>query len=508
MLGEEGAYAGLERGVAHEILELLQDRWSLVVDDRAIVALGLVEVGELLPERTGPIGLVDGVRRRLGAEVERLPRVRRWIDLIERLGRHERGEPLLEPEIVEPAHGHEIAEPLMGHFVQDGREAIETLRQSRSLAEDESVFIVEDGARMLHPSKRERRCKNEVELLEWKRATVVALHPVQRTMIQVEQGVEVGFRGAGAPDVCRNRAAIPRRGGVAPWPGSEGDEIRADRLGLIEARRHPITRGVGGLDGSVGDDRPARRRGQCKADPSLQVGLIEAGEELIRIRRNEQGVEVVAAVGRVMRANDACPAGRDVGGELEVERVLPRLEQLSRNDEVTVPGCVRRDRVTVDRGAAKSSASEVEYGVSRVRSLETDADSTHRAIQRRHVEREIIADVVYRRGAMAGEAMGDADIDLGRRVGNPSLQHQHGPFEDVDVPKRIARDDEKVPGRSDPDFAQVPGAEQLGSVHRRGSERLRWSEAGLRQRHEFLCIPPVRKHSAVGPHDDRNAGLA
>ena len=122
---EERPQSRLERRVADEIVELLEHGRRLVVDDRAVVALGLVEIVERLPERARAGGLVHRVRRRLVAEVERLPRVGIGLELGERLGRHERREPFLEPEVVEPAHRDQVAEPLVRDFVQDGREAPE-----------------------------------------------------------------------------------------------------------------------------------------------------------------------------------------------------------------------------------------------------------------------------------------------------------------------------------------------------------------------------------------------
>ena len=83
-------------------------------------------------------------------------------------------------------------------------------------------------------------------------------------------------------------------------------------------------------------DRPVGGRGEREADAGLEVGLIEAGEELVGVGRDEQGVEVVAPVGRVVVADDARPARRDVGDEVEVERVLAGSKQTGRDEEVSV----------------------------------------------------------------------------------------------------------------------------------------------------------------------------
>src|SRR5205807_7606494 len=46
---EEVVHAELERGLAYQMIELLEHTRRLVVHDRAVVALRLIEVRELLP---------------------------------------------------------------------------------------------------------------------------------------------------------------------------------------------------------------------------------------------------------------------------------------------------------------------------------------------------------------------------------------------------------------------------------------------------------------------------
>src|SRR5689334_8212061 len=62
-----------ERAVTDEVVELFEHARRLVVDDRAVVALRLIEVRQLLPDGRGSGGDVDVVRRRLVAEIERHP---------------------------------------------------------------------------------------------------------------------------------------------------------------------------------------------------------------------------------------------------------------------------------------------------------------------------------------------------------------------------------------------------------------------------------------------------
>ena len=217
-----------------------------------------------------------------------------------------------------------------------GREPAEPAGQGRPLAEDEAVLAVEDRAGMLHAAEGKRRREHEVELLERVRPPEVALHPVERAAVEREQRVQVRLPGAGAADVGVDRAAALRRAHPMPRPRGEGDEVGADRLGLGEPRGDPPARRVRRSGRSVGDGQPGGRRRERQRHARLQVGLVEAGKELARVGGDEQGVEVVAAVGRVVTPDDARAGRRDVGDEPEVELVLAGAKQAGRDDRVAV----------------------------------------------------------------------------------------------------------------------------------------------------------------------------
>ena len=201
-------HAGLKRFFADEIIELLQHARRLVVHDRAVRTLGLVEIRELLPERRRAGGLIDAVRRRLVALIEGFPRVARGLEIRHRLRRHVRRESFLQPEVVEPAHGDEIAEPLMRDFVQDRREPSEAARERGPFAENETVFVEHHDARMLHSAERKCGREHEVEFFERIRPAEVLLHPADRAMRQREQRVGVSFFRARFSDVHADRASL------------------------------------------------------------------------------------------------------------------------------------------------------------------------------------------------------------------------------------------------------------------------------------------------------------
>jgi hypothetical protein len=96
----------------------------------------------------------------------------------------------------------------VGHLVQDGRVSSEPTGQGGPLAEDEPVLAVEDRAGMLHAAEWKGRGEDEVELLERIRPAKVLRHPLEGPVVEGEQGVEVGLRGAGAADVGGDGTAV------------------------------------------------------------------------------------------------------------------------------------------------------------------------------------------------------------------------------------------------------------------------------------------------------------
>ena len=133
---EEAMKSRAKRAVADEVVELFENAGRFVVDDRAVVALRLVEIGKLLPHRRGAECLVDVVGCGLVAEVEGHPRIGQPFEVLH-LRRHVRREAFLQPQVVEPAHRHVVAEPVVRDLMIDRRAPAETLIERRRLAIDE-----------------------------------------------------------------------------------------------------------------------------------------------------------------------------------------------------------------------------------------------------------------------------------------------------------------------------------------------------------------------------------
>jgi hypothetical protein len=126
-----------------------------------------------------------------------------------------------------------------------------------------------------------------------------------------------------------------------------------------------------------------------------------------------------------VNADDAGAGGRDVGDEAELERVLARREQRGGDPDVRpVRGVARKGPPVGDR-AGEPAAPEVQDRVARARPPEPYRDAADRAVERRDVEREVVADVVDGAGPPAGKAVGDAGPEQrARRIGGRRLAGQ------------------------------------------------------------------------------------
>ena len=147
----------------------------------------------------------------------------------------------------------------------------------------------------------------------------------------------------------------------------------------------------------------AGRRRERQPHARLQVRLVEAGEELARVGRDEQRVEVVAAVGRVVASDDARAGGRDVGHEAEVELVLAGAEQASGDDGVAISDGGRPIGRAVGGGTDEAAAAEVEDDVPGALVSNRTVTRPGGAVEGREVELQIVADVGDGRGAVTRE---------------------------------------------------------------------------------------------------------
>ena len=186
------------------------------------------------------------------------------------LRRHEVGEHLLHPHVVEPAHRDEIAEPHVRRLVRDDAGAA---RAAGSAVADSSSSsaggVVEDRARVLHAAELERRDQHEVELAERIRDAGV----VARARRAPRRADRRSRRGCAPPSPRRSRdgtsgtcGRCARRVSTENLPGGEREEIgrRAAASRRTSRTRPPAARRARQL-GAVGDRLPIRRARRASA---------------------------------------------------------------------------------------------------------------------------------------------------------------------------------------------------------------------------------------------------
>lgn len=243
----------------------------------------------------------------------------------------------------------------------DGGVATEALRQRRRLAEDEAVLVVEDRADMLHAAERKGWREQQVEFGKGEGDTEPVAEPAYGGAIGRDLRIGIDLGAARGARVEADRA-LPRRRGSPVRPGArgEGGKIGGNRLGFGEAPARAAGHRPLGIERAVGDHRPTARRGQSPAEPRLEVGLVEAGEQQIGVGGDEQGVEIGLAVLVVMIADDRRPRRRDRCREAGGYDVGAGLQQRRGQDEVAVDPLGRGHRTAVDDQIGEHRPAKVE----------------------------------------------------------------------------------------------------------------------------------------------------
>ena len=129
--------------------ELLDDGSALLVGDGIEVADRLVGVLDQRGDRMRGDQLVLAVGRRAHLAVEDVPGVAEARGVGKAAIGEVRGEGLIEPEVIPPAHGDQVTEPHVGELVQDDLAAYEPLHVGRRVAEQEAV-VERDRPDVLH----------------------------------------------------------------------------------------------------------------------------------------------------------------------------------------------------------------------------------------------------------------------------------------------------------------------------------------------------------------------
>ena len=406
--GEVVADALAEALGAEILLEHAQQRATLLVREHVEHALAVGRRADLELDRPGA-GERVGLERRAALDAERRPALPVGAVGIARGDLHERGERLVQPDAVPPAHRDQVAEPHVGQFVRDdvGDELALVLGAGGRI-DQQQALAERDAPEVLHRAGREVGQGDQVDLRAGVGDAVVVLEPAQaeRTHVEAEPG-EVALAG----DVDE-----PQRCAV-DVDGVRGLEASDDECDQVAAHHHRVGEAddvaavLGGpVDlGGVGDRRQAL--GDVERDPEdrLELGFVPARKGAPAVRRLHLGggdhlldavvVDVGAAVEpaqlvvehAVELDRQDAGAGGDRRGRRDDETFGLRFEPPRRGDPVDLAA---RDVQLV--------GIEHEF-VGRVVDDQLDAD---RATERRVGERRAQDQVVAARADAVGKPVG------------------------------------------------------------------------------------------------------
>ena len=323
MAVEVAAYAGEEDVLADPRPELAQGRRALGVGD----AVEVHQRGPVVGHRPG-----DRVRRRQGVGAiapglarhrEVGPRAVVLGGLLDRVQPHQLGERLVEPQVVPPAHRHQVAEPHVGELVRDDLGAQPALAPGRPAPADEQLVGEGHHRGVLH------RARVEVGDEDLVVGPPERHRPAEERLLEVQAlpgdgddlvGLEVRRERGAAPDAEVETVVV---GGLAvPRTAGQGEEVRRHPLGRLE--HVPAARRAGG--GRVAADHPALGGVDGHRERRLEVGLVEAGEDPLRVVEEGLAVDVDRAVGGVDAAHEADPVGGGAAARHDGRDVLARLE--------------------------------------------------------------------------------------------------------------------------------------------------------------------------------------
>ena len=283
---------------------------GLGVEQRVEVQRALLGGSELFPER--PLGgeLGHGVRL------------------------HQRGEGLVEPNVVPPDHGHQIAEPLVRQLVRhDAIHALARVDRAVLRIDQQRGVAEEDRAGVLHTAGLELRYGDEVELRVGIGHAEPLLIPGHGVYGRLQREAAEGPLPHAGEDAHRHVADEALEHIEAA--DRQGDEVGGERErhrkvpGLVRPElgiERRLLRVVMGGQG-VRDHHLLARRGNGEGEGGLHRRLVEAGKGLARVDGLELGEGLGLAVAGLRQVEAAqVMAQRRLEGQLQRRR--PRLELL------------------------------------------------------------------------------------------------------------------------------------------------------------------------------------
>ena len=309
---EVGAARVHEGLFPHEGHQLFEHRGALGVGDAVEVLPRGLEVHDVRDDRVCGAQLVLAVRPLLARQGEGDPRVRVLGGVDARVGAHELGEGLLQPEVVPPAHGHQVTEPHVGHLVHQrvgparplraggpGREEVVLgERHHPGVLHGTQVVLRHERLLVLAERVGEREeLREEVQALLGEREDLLGVHGLGERPAAVQRQRDAHGLALGV-----SARPLVRDAGVGP--GEDGGDVAGDPLGgreLVAQRTGdvPVITRLGPQVLAVGRRQPALRCEHREVELGLEVRLLEHREDPAAVCRLVLRVDVDTAVLRV-----------------------------------------------------------------------------------------------------------------------------------------------------------------------------------------------------------------
>ena len=309
---------------AEVLLEHAQDGAALLVGEHVEHPVGVGRRAHLELDRAGRLQRVDLEGRR-ALEAERRPAIPVGTEGVARGDLHERGERLVEPDPVPPAHRHEVAEPHVGELVGDdvGDDLLLAVR-ARGGVDEQQALAERDAPEVLHRPGGEVGQGEEVDLLAGIGDAVVVLEPAQGEGTDVEG--EAGQVSLARNVVHAQRDAVDvDRLGRFERPDDEGDEIAAHHHRVAEASPRPCRPGARSrpISGLFDTAVSAGSMTRVMREHGLELRLVPARERppavgRLHLRRGDD--VLVAVVVDERAAVEPAQLVVEDAGELDVDR--------------------------------------------------------------------------------------------------------------------------------------------------------------------------------------------
>src|SRR6185503_20720135 len=198
------------------------------------------------------------------------------------------------------------------------RAASEALIQRGRLAVDERFLVEHRDAGVLHASEGERGREHVLELLKRIWRSEVRGERRERAAHLTLQRVDFHLASTRRTHEKRCGTTGAERG---VWSRGEGHEVRRQWLRFGETVDGSVAQRFASRRLPVADRRPGGRHSQRQRESRLEIRLIEAGKEGMRVGRDEERVEEVVPIRLVVEADDARTRGSNAGGEAQRDQI-------------------------------------------------------------------------------------------------------------------------------------------------------------------------------------------